>query len=147
MNGEARTARRQQAPPAGALVEATVALDGEDGCIARARGLTGDFLTGVRRRDGRSVPARIVDLARLVVSELVTNALRHAPGPVLLRLRVAGPAVEIVVWDSDPALPRPCDPDPARVGRHGLEIVKAVADEFDAMREAVGKRVVARLRL
>ncbi|MER5200146.1 ATP-binding protein [Streptomyces sp. NPDC002755] len=133
--------------PDGNPAETTVALDGKDGCIARARRLTGDFLSGVRSRDGLAVSARAMDLSQLVVSELVTNALRYAPGPVLLQLRIAGAAVEIVVWDSDPMLPVPRAPDPTRVGQHGLEIVRAVAEDFDVAQEPVGKRIVARLGL
>ncbi|GGS11343.1 ATP-binding protein [Streptomyces humidus] len=133
--------------PDGAPAETTVALDGKDGCIARARQLTGEFLTHVQRREGLTVSARAMDLSQLVVSELVTNALRHAPGPVLLQLRIAGAAVEIVVWDSDPVLPAPRAPDPTRVGQHGLEIVRAVADAFAVTREPIGKRIVARLGL
>ncbi|MFD9391652.1 ATP-binding protein [Streptomyces sp. NPDC060000] len=129
--------------PAGTMV----ALDGKDGCIARARRLTGDFLGRVRSRDGLAVSARAMDLSQLVVSELVTNALRYAPGPVLLQLRIVGAAVEIIVWDSDPVLPVPRAPDPTRVGQHGLEIVRAVADDLEVAREPVGKRIVARLRL
>ncbi|MFF8974196.1 ATP-binding protein [Streptomyces sp. NPDC014995] len=128
-------------------VETTVALDGEAGCIAGARHLTGDFLTRVQREHGVPVSARTLDVAQLVVSELVTNALRHAPGPVLLQLRVAGAAVEIAVWDSEPALPVPRGADPTRVGQHGLEIVMAVAQDFAVVSEPVGKRIVARLGL
>ncbi|MFD9322828.1 ATP-binding protein [Streptomyces sp. NPDC060053] len=131
----------------GSRAETTVALDGKDGCIARARRLTGDFLRRVQSRHGLAVSARAMDLSQLVVSELVTNALRYAPGPVLLQLRIAGAAVEIVVWDSDPVLPVPRPPDPTRVGQHGLEIVRAVAEGFDVAQEPVGKRIVARLGL
>ncbi|MER5433278.1 ATP-binding protein [Streptomyces sp. NPDC002588] len=131
----------------GIPLETTVALDGKDGCIARARHLTGDFLTRVRHRPGLPVSARTMDLSQLVVSELVTNALRYAPGPVLLQLRITGDAVEIAVWDTHPVLPVPRAPDPTRVGQHGLEIVRAVASAFDVVPEPVGKRVVARLGL
>ncbi|WP_189941873.1 ATP-binding protein [Streptomyces aurantiogriseus] len=128
-------------------VELTVALAGESGCIAGARHLTGGFLARVEHEQGVPVSPRALDLAQLVVSELVTNALRHAPGPALLHLSLAGAAVEIAVWDSDPALPVPRGTDPTRVGQHGLEIVMAVAQDFDVVREPVGKRVVARLGL
>ena len=138
---------RDSTASGGIPLETTVALDGEDGCIARARHLAGDFLETARHRHGLAVSARTVDLSQLVVSELVTNALRYAPGPVLLQLRIVGAAVEIVVWDTDPVLPVAHAPDPTRVGRHGLEIVRAVADDFDAAREPVGKRITARLAL
>ncbi|MFF5185982.1 ATP-binding protein [Streptomyces sp. NPDC000345] len=154
MDGAAKAVRRDSGPSGedaigagGIPFETTVALDGKDGCIARARRLAGEFLTRVRRGHGLPVPARVVDLSQLVVSELVTNALRHAPGPVLLHLRIVDDTVEIAVWDTDPALPVPRPPDPTRVGQHGLEIVRAVAQRLDAVREPVGKRIVARLAL
>lgn len=154
MNGVVKAVRMEPVPPDEGCFgpdegpgELTVALDGENGCIAGARDLTGDFLARVQREHGLPVSARTMDLSQLVVSELVTNALRYAPGPVMLQLRIAGAAVEIAVWDSDPALPVPRGADPTRVGQHGLEIVMAVAEDFAVVREPVGKRIVARLGL
>ncbi|MFF9607726.1 carbonic anhydrase [Streptomyces sp. NPDC014684] len=69
------------------------------------------------------------------------------PGPILLELRILGDLVEIVVWDSDPVLPIARAADAGRVGQHGLEIVMAVVQGFDARREPVGKRITARLAL
>ncbi|GGW58628.1 hypothetical protein GCM10010503_39640 [Streptomyces lucensis JCM 4490] len=82
-----------------------------------------------------------------MVSELVTNARKYAPGPVLLDLRITDGAVEVVVWDSDPQLPIARAADVGRVGQHGLEIVMAIAQSFEAHREAVGKRITARITL
>ncbi|MGW8357637.1 ATP-binding protein [Streptomyces wedmorensis] len=113
---------------------------------SRARRLTVDFLQGLARR-GRPVPPRAVEAARLVTSELLTNAYEHAPGPVLLELRLEGGLVAITVWDSEPALPVVGDADPARVGRHGLEVVTSVALHFEVRREPVGKRVTAHIAL
>ncbi|MEU6352490.1 ATP-binding protein [Streptomyces sp. NPDC047072] len=133
--------------PEAAPVEMTVALDGADGCIADARSRVSRFLTRVRGEHGLPVSARAMDLGQLVVSELVTNALKYAPGPVLLNLRVTGGVLEIAVWDSDPTLPLAHAADAGRVGQHGLEIVLAVVQDFEARREPVGKRVTARLAL
>jgi two-component sensor histidine kinase len=72
-------------------------------------------------------------MAELVVSELVTNAHKYAPGPCLLDLEVSDGAVEISIWDSDPALPVPQEADPNRVGKHGLEIVMAVCRSFERL--------------
>ncbi|WP_046734558.1 ATP-binding protein [Streptomyces humi] len=127
--------------------DVTFALDGADGCIAGARHRTSEFLAQARSAHGVPVPARAVDLAQLVVSELVTNALKYAPGPVLLRLGIADGALEIEVWDSDPTLPLARAADTGRVGQHGLEIVLAVVRGFEARREPVGKRITARLDL
>ncbi|MFF4702837.1 ATP-binding protein [Streptomyces sp. NPDC001288] len=130
-----------------APVEVTVALDGADGCIAHARHRTSDFLARAESAPGRPVPVRTLELAQLVVSELVTNALKYAPGPVLLHLGAADGVLEIEVWDSDPALPLARPADAGRVGQHGLEIVLAVARDVEARREPVGKRITARLAL
>ena len=145
MNGGGQDAGCFRMPDAGP--EVTVALDGAVGCIADARSQASGFVARVRSRHGLPVPARTGDLAQLVVSELVTNALKYAPGPVLLQLRIAGGMLEIVVWDTDPTLPLARAADVGRVGQHGLEIVLAVVQGFEARREPVGKRVTARLPL
>ncbi|MCX5052392.1 MULTISPECIES: ATP-binding protein [unclassified Streptomyces] len=130
-----------------APAEVTVALDGAAGCIAGARARAMEFLTRARSAYGLPVSARALDLAQLVVSELVTNALKYAPGPVLLHLRITGGALEIGVWDTEPTLPSAETADAGRVGQHGLEIVMAVVQGFEAHREPVGKRITARLPL
>ncbi|MFH8805419.1 ATP-binding protein [Streptomyces sp. NPDC017936] len=128
-------------------LQTTVALEGEGADIARARHLAADFLIRVQAEHGLPVSRRAVDLTQLVVSELVTNARKYAPGPVLLDLRIVGDTVEVVVWDSDPVLPIARAADAGRVGQHGLEIVMAVAQGFEAQREPVGKRITARIAL
>ncbi|MFG2797936.1 ATP-binding protein [Streptomyces pseudovenezuelae] len=133
--------------PDAPLIQDTVALDGDGYVIAEARQRAVDFLTRVQAEHGLPVSARAMDLTRLVVSELVTNARKYAPGPVLMELRVIGAVVEVVVWDSDPVLPVARAAEADRVGQHGLEIVMAVAQGFAAQREPVGKRVTARIAL
>ena len=123
------------------------ALGGDDGCIARARHHAAEFLTRLRDEHDLEVSARAMDLTQLVVSELVTNSRKYAPGPILMELRVTGAAVEVVVWDSDPAVPAARAADPDRVGQHGLEIVKAVTQGLDIERQPVGKRITARISL
>lgn len=128
-------------------IHTTVALDGDSSCIAEARHHAADFLTRVQAEHGLPVTARAMDTTRLVVSELVTNARKYAPGPVLLELRISGSEVEVVVWDSDPVLPLARAADPGRVGQHGLEIVMAVCAGYEVQREPVGKRVTVRVPL
>ncbi|MFV2119866.1 ATP-binding protein [Streptomyces sp. Act-28] len=122
-------------------------LNGGGGRIAEARELAAGFLARARVEHGVPVSARAVDLTQLVVSELVTNAHKYAPGPVLLDLRVVGAMVEVTVRDGDPGLPVARSADAGRVGQHGLEIVMAVAHAFEVHREPVGKRVTARIAL
>ncbi|SDM65920.1 ATP-binding protein [Actinacidiphila guanduensis] len=131
-----------------AEVRETVALDGESGCIAQARESAARFLERARVEHAVTVSERAVDSVRLVVSEMVTNALKYAPGPVLLDLRIAGDGlVEVEVWDSDPVLPVARAADAGRVGQHGLEIVMALAEGYEVQREPVGKRVTVWLAL
>ncbi|MFF4492007.1 ATP-binding protein [Streptomyces sp. NPDC001544] len=135
------------ATPEAEPVRATVALQGDGGCIAEAREAAARFLARVQAEHGLAVSARATDLTRLVVSELVTNARKYAPGPVLMELAIAGGLVEVTVWDGDPALPVARAADPGRVGQHGLEIVMAVTQGFEVVREPVGKRITARIAL
>ncbi|WP_081236864.1 ATP-binding protein [Streptomyces viridosporus] len=128
-------------------IQITVALEGDGTDIAHARHLAAQFLTRVQAEHGLPVSQRAVDLTQLVVSELVTNARKYAPGPVLLDLRIAGDLVEVAVWDSEPVLPIARAADAGRVGQHGLEIVMAVAQGFEAQREPVGKRITVRIAL
>ncbi|MEV6838362.1 ATP-binding protein [Streptomyces sp. NPDC051133] len=128
-------------------MQTTVSLEGDGTCIAQARHQAADFLSRVQAEYGLPVSQRAIDLTQLVVSELVTNALKYAPGPVLMDLRIIGGLVEVVVWDSEPALPIARAADAGRVGQHGLEIVMAVAQSFEVHRELVGKRISARIAL
>lgn len=120
---------------------------GEPGCIAEARTFAARFLDQLRA--GWCAPAdpRADGELLLVVSELITNADRHSNGPYILELEGTDDAVTVSVYDSSAALPRRFPRDPERVGRHGLEIVHAIADEVTAERVPVGKRVRARLPL
>ncbi|MEG8277258.1 ATP-binding protein [Streptomyces sp. AHA2] len=129
------------------LAQVGFALSGDDSCIADARHHAVGFLD--RAVEERHVPVsdRVRDLTQLVVSELVTNARKYAPGPVFVELRLTGRSVDVVVWDSDSALPAARAADPGRIGQHGLEIVKAVTESLSVEREAVGKRITARIPL
>ncbi|MFD3533041.1 ATP-binding protein [Streptomyces sp. NPDC058664] len=116
--------------------------------IAVARDLARSFLTDVQAVYGLPVSGRVMDTVQLVVSELVTNARKYAPGPCLLTLEVnGGGAVEVSVWDSNPTPPAILAPDPTRIGQHGLEIVIAVSQNFAVHREPVGKRITTAIGL
>jgi anti-sigma regulatory factor (Ser/Thr protein kinase) len=132
--------------PAGRPLLSAVALEGGER-IGEARDAARRFMIEVQAVHGIPVSERAMGLAELVVSELVTNAHKYATGPCLLDLEVSDGAVEISVWDSDPALPVSQEADPHRVGKHGLEIVMAVCRSFEIRREPVGKRVKATIVL
>ncbi|MBM7168910.1 ATP-binding protein [Streptomyces sp. G44] len=121
----------------------SAAFEGSGEDIAVARELSRDFLTSLQAVHGLPVSSRAMGMVQLVVSELVTNAGKYAPGPCVLTLSVSEGAVEVTVWDSGTTLPAILAPDPNRIGQHGLEIVMAVCRSFEVRREPVGKRMTA----
>jgi len=140
------TAGRGREGSPGPCLRAGAAYEGSTESIADARVLARTFLDQVRD-SGVRVSERAWSDAQLVVSELVTNACKYAPGPCALSLEVDGPALEITLWDSEPALPMARAAEPGRIGQHGLEIVFALCDGFEVRREPVGKRISVRLSL
>ncbi|MEV6841560.1 ATP-binding protein [Streptomyces sp. NPDC051133] len=117
------------------------------GDIAAARDLAVDFLTHAQDAHGIPVSGQATDMVKLVVSELVTNARKHAPGPCLLILEISDNTVRVAVWDSNPTLPTIPAPDPRRVGQHGLEIVTTICQSFEAHRKPVGKSITVAIGL
>jgi anti-sigma regulatory factor (Ser/Thr protein kinase) len=74
---------------------------------------------------------RLVDVAELLATELVSNAVRHTKGPAALRVRWSAGVLRIGAWDADPAPPEPPVPLEQAVDREegrGLALVKACAD-------------------
>ena len=97
-----------------------------EGCeeIAEARAMAQGFPEDLQDVYGLPVSGRAVSVVELVVSELVTNARKYAPGPFLLTFELLhGGVVEIAVWDTEPKWPVILAADPQRVGQHGLEVV------------------------
>ncbi|MFK4545259.1 anti-sigma regulatory factor (Ser/Thr protein kinase) [Streptomyces tendae] len=105
----------------------------------------------VRRTLGEWRLDSIGDIAALLVSELVTNALRHATGPIGVRLvrGPAGAAGVLLVEVSDP-LP---DPPRERVARpddedgRGLQLVASAARRWGTRPGEAGKTVWFELAL
>ena len=82
----------------------------------------------------------------LVVSELVTNVVRHTGrGGVLRAFRTDG-AVRVEVDDAEGALPVVTTPPPDSVGGRGLLMVDRIADVWGVDPQPSGKRVWAVLR-
>ncbi|MFC1415485.1 ATP-binding protein [Streptacidiphilus cavernicola] len=77
-------------------------LDGSSGTVSRARDHTRAFLATTPV----SPSAETRDDALLVVSELVANAVRHAPGPCTLELAVDGAGtLTVALTDTVAAVP------------------------------------------
>jgi anti-sigma regulatory factor (Ser/Thr protein kinase) len=128
------------------VVSAVVEFMGGSAMVPASRDVVHGFVARLAER-GVDLADTFLDAARLVASELVTNALRHAPGPCRLELTLVGDRVEIAVSDSGDGFPTFLPRDPLRVGRHGLEIVTRLCDEVITRPHATGKTVYAHLPL
>ncbi|GAA1536145.1 hypothetical protein GCM10009730_51680 [Streptomyces albidochromogenes] len=74
--------------------------------------------------------AHVTDTLVLVVSELVTNALRHGGGRYTLELSADEDAMRVAVSDLDPAHPREVTPDlNGGSGGFGWHMVRRLTDE------------------
>ena len=78
-----------------------------------------------------------------VVSELVTNAVRHGGGSIVLDLEAHGRDVVVSVSDGSPALPRPREPD--ETGGLGLGLIGSLTVRWSVQAHHGGKRVRAQL--
>ncbi|WP_254792736.1 SpoIIE family protein phosphatase [Streptomyces sp. CC77] len=87
-----------------------------------------------------------VDMALLVVSELVTNAVAHTRGEVRLDLTLAGDRLRIAVNDTSPRAPvRAASTDWEATGGRGLLLVEAVSASWGSLPLGGGKQVWAEL--
>ncbi|MEV6013747.1 ATP-binding protein [Streptomyces sp. NPDC051976] len=92
------------------------------------------------------VPGDAVDTTALIVSELLTNAIRHCDSRHLVQLRVIdnGDSLLIEVDDPDTTHPRPVIAPPDAENGRGLLLVRAGASAFGARgRQPFGKTVWA----
>ncbi|MGC9479736.1 ATP-binding protein [Streptomyces sp. WG4] len=115
--------------------------------IADARLFAAEYLTRSQRGRRSPLPENVSEAVHLVVSELITNAVKYGADPIELTLSLTDDSVTVTVRDGDTMLPAPRSTDPARVGQHGLEIVAALSQAVDVRREPSGKRITARIAL
>lgn len=109
----------------GSLIErdrtVELALSPHPSSVARARSFVSEAL------ERWAVPEQTEQLARLAISELVTNAIVHARSNVVVRVRPEADAVWVGVTDQDDTLPVRQTSEPDGDGNRGLAIVEAVA--------------------
>ena len=112
--------------------DVTIALDGADGCIAGARTRTSQFLTRAQSEHGLPVTARTMDLAQLVVSELVDNAFMHGRGQITLRAAPVDDRIRVEVIDEGQGAAIKIREDGPELGGWGLRVVDGVAAAWGA---------------
>jgi len=91
-------------------------------------------------------PAALLDDARVVVTELATNAVRHAGSAFSVSINGEGGRVRISVRDRSRAMPAPQPPSPHRLSGRGLVLVAALASRWGVEPRPDGKVVWAELR-
>jgi hypothetical protein len=124
-------------------MDATFKLRAEPASVRAARELTDVVLMSWALH-------YLSDPARLIVSELFTNAARAAPGVELyLLLDNEVRTVRLGVWDPSPAMPVMGGPDLDDESGRGLHIVAALADGHGVtlVSNPPGKVVWARLTI
>ena len=104
----------------------------EPSSAALTRGFTAGVLQGAGWADQ-------TDAAVLLVSELVTNAVRHARGPCALVVTLRDDEVEVAVEDGDPRVPAPRPGEPLDDGGRGFLLVEALADDWGVRQLPGGK--------
>nr|WP_225813080.1 ATP-binding protein [Streptomyces spinosus] len=88
----------------------------------------------------------LADVAELLVSELVTNALRYSRGSLRLNLRLREGRLLCEVEDTTSAGPVRVAAAPDAEGGRGTELIDMLADAWGSTRTATGKTVWFELR-
>lgn len=88
--------------------------------------------------------AQAVEGARVVASELATNAVMHAGTPFTVTVEWAGDEVLVRVTDGSDGVPVPGAPGDLELRGRGLLLVDALSEAWGVSEEAGGKSVWAR---
>jgi hypothetical protein len=113
---------------------ASWSLTGGGECVSVARAWVRDLFAGWRMESHS-------ELAELLASELVTNALRHAGGPVELQALLLDEIVTLAVRDSVAPLPRLRRVGEGDEGGRGLQLVSSLSSRWGSRPTATGKVV------
>jgi len=81
------------------------------------------------------------ETALLLISELVTNGVRHAESDVVVRLAIGADTIRIEVDDRSPEMPVVRSPGPTDLGGRGLRIVDELARRWGVVARRTGKCV------
>jgi hypothetical protein len=90
-------------------------------------------------------PTETVEIAELVVSELVGNAVEHGGGAAEIVLTLREGTVRMAVLDRDSSMPRVMSPTPVDDRHRGLLIISALTSAWGTDPTPAGKSVWAEL--
>ena len=131
------------APARGRRHPAELEVSAEFAAQADAPRAARQFVAGALRRSGHD--ESLIDDAQLVVSELATNAIRHAGSAFSVTTRVGESSVRISLHDASSAEPRLRDEGPRAISGRGLTLIAALAAGWGAELTSEGKTVWAEL--
>jgi DNA-binding NarL/FixJ family response regulator len=117
-----------------ALHSATSALPRDLASVRASRAVAREALEGW-------VDAEVSETAVLLMSELVTNGVRHAGSDVRIRVAVGADVVRVEVADRSPDLPVRRDPEPTEIGGRGMGLVDALSVRWGVQPQRTGKVV------
>ncbi|HJR89308.1 MAG TPA: ATP-binding protein [Aeromicrobium sp.] len=116
-------------------LEARLELPDDPRSVSLARSLLTQLLGQWEMED-------FVDLATLLITELVSNAIRHVPGTCAVELTRRGDALRMAVVDTGPGVPNLQSPGLSAFGGRGLHIVSALATAWGVDRLEDGSKAV-----
>lgn len=92
-------------------------------------------------------PQSVLQVAQLLTTEIVTNAVIHGAGDVLFRALCTDHLLRVEVGDAGAGVPKPVEPDGVRRrGGRGLLILAALAADWGVEARDGGKTVWFELR-
>ncbi len=124
--------------PAGAAVSARFLADSD------APGSARRFVAEALVRWGYTGP--LIDDARLLITELATNAVLHAQSPFSVKASVDGSRIRLSVSDASVVKPTIPAEDPMAASGRGLRLVSVLAPRWGVEMAADGKTVWAELQ-
>ena len=116
------------------VVTACADLTADPISVGQGRRFLRQTLDGWNRPD-------LVDTAGLLASELLTNAVRHASGPLHLRLRLDGQELSVEVRDTSPNVPQARRTGLDQECGRGLLLVQSLATAWGTRPTREGKTV------
>lgn len=84
------------------------------------------------------LPTQVRDLAVLLTSEIVTNAIQHGLGPLVLRVAQTDGSLRVEVTDTGPGMPDVRQPSTTRTHGRGMQIVESLASAWGVVSHPAG---------
>lgn len=115
----------------------TIRLREHSESVGTSRAWLRDLLTASR------VHPECIDVAVLIISELVSNAIRHGDGHVMCHAVIDRDALSLSVFDFGEGAPTVVDRGPETIGGLGLVIVERLSSAWGVIPFDGGKAVFA----